>query len=359
MIIVIIAGGSGTRLWPLSQPDYPKHLLSLTGTASLLQNTYRRAKAVTGDVYILPEASHSQEVAKQLPELAADRLIIEPARRGTASAIVLALAHIKRTAHAETVIFLHADHNITDDEGFARTVRAAAAASAAAQKITLIGLKPNYPATGFGYIKVGGEVAISEGLPVLEVEQFVEKPKLELAQTYVASGRYLWNLGLFAAPVSVFEDNLQAFAPELHQAYQELGRHYGDPERQTAAYLELPARAIDTALIEKTDQIQVIPGRFDWADIGSFFDLHKLLAGKDRNALRGDVYQIDCEDSMIHGSTKPVIAVGLSGIVVVDTPEGLLVCAKEKSQLVGEAAKRLHQKTSSKANPKPSRRKKI
>ncbi|MBW3537886.1 NTP transferase domain-containing protein [Candidatus Parcubacteria bacterium] len=345
MIIVIIAGGSGTRLWPLSQPNYPKHLLRLTGKTSLLENTYRRAKAVTKDVYILPEASHSLEVAKQLPDLPPEHLIVEPARRGTASAIALALARIKQTSPHETVIFLHADHHIVDDEGFARTVRAAAAASAEAQKITLIGLKPNYPATGFGYIKVGTPINTSEDLPVLEVERFVEKPQLEVATQYVADGRYLWNLGLFAAPVAVFEANLRQFAPELYGAYQELCRRQDDPKRLSEAYLELPALPIDTALIEKTNRIQVIPGRFDWADIGSFFDLHQILAGKDHNALKGDVYLIECEDSMIHGSTKPVIAVGLSGIVVVDTPEGLLVCAKEKSQLVGDAVKQLQAKT--------------
>ena len=349
MIIVIIAGGSGTRLWPLSQENYPKHLLRLTGEASLLQEAYARAKLATGNIYIVSEISHSHEVAKQLPELPTNHLIIEPGRRGTASCIILALSKIKQNHPDETVVFVHADHNIADTKSFANAVRSAAAASESAKKITLIGLKPSYPATGFGYIKTGDQTMESHGLPVLAVDKFVEKPKLPVARRYVANGQYLWNLGLFAAPLPVFEQNLRQFAPELNQAYHELSKNWLKPKALRKIYLDLPSRPIDTALIEKTDQIQVIPGQFDWADIGSFLELHKLLQDDSHNALKGDVHLIDCEDSMVHGSDKPIIAIGLSGIVVVDTPEGLLVCAKEKSQQVGDAVKAYYSKIKPKA----------
>lgn len=341
MIIVIIAGGSGTRLWPLSQPEYPKHLLRLTGDNSLLQNTYQRAKAVTKQIFIATEVSHAEAVKEQLPELASEDFIIEPARRGTASVIVLALAYLQRFHPNETVVFLHADHHITDTAKFTQAVKAAAKASEQAQKIALIGLVPSYPATGFGYIKAGAEELSAAGLSARAAAGFKEKPDFATAERYIKEGNYYWNLGLFAAPISVFAANLKQFAPKLYQDYLDLCAVTSFDDA-TAVYLKMASQPIDTALIEKTDQILVIPGEFDWADIGSFLDLHKILHGQDSNALKGDVHQLDCTDSMIHAADKPIIAVGLEGIVVIDTPEGLLVCAKEQSQKVGELVKQYY-----------------
>jgi mannose-1-phosphate guanylyltransferase/mannose-6-phosphate isomerase len=348
MIIAIIAGGSGTRLWPLSQPDYPKHLLKLTGKNSLLQNTYERAQAVANSIYIVTEISHSSEVQTQLPDLPADHIIIEPARRGTASCIILALATIQTEHPDEDVAFIHADHHIVDTNGFAKTVAAACQAARDHRKITLIGLQPTYPATGFGYIQIGKSVETINGLAVHEATSFKEKPDFATAKKYLDSGNYLWNLGLFAAPLPVFVETMKQFAPQLYKGYESLST--STDETREERYLALQSQPIDTALIEKTDQILVIPGEFDWADIGSFLDLHKLLkTKKDGNAVKGEVYQLDCTDSMVHGSTKPIIAVGLNGIVVIDTPEGLLVCAKEDSQKVGDLVKQFQaQQNSSK-----------
>lgn len=342
MIIVIIAGGSGTRLWPLSQPHYPKHLLKLTGETSLLENTYRRAKEMTDDIYVITEASHSAEVASQLAELNEENIIVEPGRRGTASCIALALAHLSHShPENEPVVFLHADHHITDTKEFAKTVQAAAHVASEESKISLIGLTPTYPATGFGYIQAGGEVTEVNGLQVYEADSFKEKPDFTTAEKYLKQGNYFWNLGLFAAPLKVFVDEMRENAPELYEAYESLRQ--AAPKKIEEEYLSLESQPIDTALIEKTKDLLVIPGRFDWADIGSFFDLHKVLKEEQGNSIKGEVVQLDCEDSMIHASTKPVIAIGLSGIVVVDTPEGLLVCSKEKSQQVGDLAKKLQQ----------------
>lgn len=341
MVIVIIAGGSGTRLWPLSQGNHPKHLLSLTGETSLLQNTYRRSRLICDEVYVVTEASHSDEVARQLPDLAAHQLIVEPARRGTASCIVLALARLRQHHDkSEEVVFLHADHHITDFEGFARTVRAAVEASSEHASIALIGLTPTYAATGFGYIESGKQLSTSQDLPVKRVSSFKEKPELEVAKTYLEKGNYLWNLGLFAASLERFEVEMSQCAPVLSAAYKSLVEE-ADEAAAKALYLEMESQPIDTALIEKTANLIVVPGSFDWADIGSFFDLHKILKKEDGNSLAGDVSMINCEDSMIHGTSKPIIAIGLSGVIVIDTPEGLLVCAKEQSQLVGELSKKL------------------
>jgi mannose-1-phosphate guanylyltransferase len=351
MTIVIIAGGSGTRLWPLSQSDYPKHLLKLTGEKSLLQNTVERAKALTDSIYVITEHSHALRVEMQLPELATDHIIVEPARKGTASCIVLALAKIE--AHGsidEPIVFLHADHHIVNEEAFVRSVKLAAEASVEQRRITLIGVEPSYPATGFGYIERGK--ALSDTEKVYAVRQFREKPNVATAERYIKAGTFWWNMGLFVAPSEVFLGSFKQNAPDLAAAYDDLSRAITD-EELSAKYLKLVSQPIDTALIEKDPKLLVVPGTFDWADIGSFFDLHRILQDADHNTLKGDVELIDCEDVMIHGSGgKPIVAIGLSGVVVVDSPEGLLVCSKEQAQLVGDAAKKLAARAKVEANAK-------
>ncbi len=352
MIMCIIAGGSGTRLWPLSQPDYPKHLLRLTGAQSLLQNTYDRVMEVTGHVYVITEASHSDAVREQLPRLDPAHVLVEPGRRGTASCIAYALAVISQTHPDETVGFLAADHHIADTAGFTATVRVAAEASQAEGLITLIGLEPTYPATGLGYIQAAEVLRTVEGIPVRRSHRFVEKPAYDVAKSYLADGNYLWNLSLHIAPLKTFVAAMKQYAPELHAGYLSLVAALGS-ERFSEVYLALRSDSIDYALMDHVPELLVVPGQFDWADVGSFTDLHKILAGIDTNAVQGEVYQLDCEDSMINASNKPIIAIGLSGIVVIDTPDGLLVCSKEQSQKVGDMAKMLQSRA---IQPNPPKR---
>lgn len=341
MIIVIIAGGSGTRLWPLSQSNFPKHLLRLTGEKSLLQNTAERARQLTQDIYVITEQSHAPEVAAQLPDLDESHIIVEPGRRGTASCIVLALATIEAKHHAdEPIVFLHADAHIKNEDAFSKTVRSAAEVSQTFNHITLIGVEPTYAATGFGYIERGDKVPDEK--EIYKVRSFKEKPDAVTAKTYFKRGNYYWNMGLFAAPASVFQKSFKENAPDLAEAYAQVKGAITDYDKLSDTYLSLPNKPIDTALIEKDPNLLVVPGTFDWMDIGSFFDLHKILQNRDKNSLKGDVELIESEDVMIHSTTdRPIVAIGLSGVVVVDSPDGLLVCAKDKSQLVGDAAKKL------------------
>ncbi len=341
MIIVIIAGGSGTRLWPLSQENYPKHLLALTGKTSLLQNTVARARAITPTVYVITERSQVGEVHKQLPDIPSNYIIAEPGRRGTASCIVLALATLAEHHPAsEPVVFFHADSHIADREEFAKAVETAASASVHHSQIALIGVRPTYAATGFGYIHRGAQVKSRQEL--YEVQSFMEKPNAATAHKYMKAGTYLWNIGLFAAPIEVWERALKTYAPELAQGYRQLAKALDDPSKLSEVYLSQKSQAIDIALIEKASGLLVVPGAFDWADIGSFQDLHKILQDKNHNVLKGDIAIKDSQDVMVYSTTgKPVIAIGLSDLVVVDTPNGLLVCDKKRSQLVGDAAKRL------------------
>lgn len=339
MIIVVIAGGQGTRLWPLSKSDYPKHLLNLIDDNSLLQNTISRIESLASEIYVVPESSHVDEVKKQLPDLA-DKIILEPARRGTAHCIIYALAELKKLHKPdEVVVFLHADHHIGDISAFQETVEAAARSAADLQRITLIGVAPDYPATGFGYIKTGKEIASEYGQPVLAVEKFVEKPNEKTAREYLKSKQYLWNLGLFAGTIDSFENEMKAVNSKLYERYTTLIEKSG--QVQADYYLSLPNEAIDTALIEKIPDLAVVPGHFDWADIGSFRDLHEILRNGNSNVHKGQVYDIDSKDSLVIANNKPIVTIGLDNMIVVDTDQGILICPKDKCQLVKEGVEKI------------------
>ena len=341
MIVVIIAGGSGTRLWPLSTPQYPKHLLKINGEEhSLLQNTYARAKLLAAKIYVVSEASHIQHVKDQLPELPEKNFIVEPARRGTASCIVAALAHIAATHpdKNEPIASIHADHYIRDLNGFLHSFRLAGDTAIESGRVVLVGVEPDYPATGFGYIKKGA--LYGKGQFVFNVDSFKEKPDHKTAQGYLKSGDYLWNCGYFLGTLQAFERCMEEFAPELFASYKRLRKaSEKDYER---VYLSLDNIAIDYALIEKTKDLLVIPASFDWMDLGSFADMHQAVDSDERgNHTLGKVELEEVENSFIQNhENKPVAVIGLDNIVVVNTPHGIVVARKDLSQKVGEVSKR-------------------
>ena len=339
MTIVIIAGGQGTRLWPLSRPEQPKHLLSLINEDSLLQNTISRVESLTKSIYIVPEASHAEDVKRQLPKYR-NNIITEPTRKGTAHCIIFALKELKnKISPDEVIVFLHADHHIGDIDSFKETVEATVKASKEMSKITLIGVAPDYPATGFGYIKTGKEVMNENGLPVMRVEKFVEKPDEKTARSYFKSKQYLWNLGLFAGSINTFEKEIKKSNKDLWKRYNQLFE-----KGALNNYMEFPNEPIDTALIEKVKDLIVVPGHFDWADVGSFKDLYEILRNGDSNVHRGEVYDIDSKESLVIADKKPIITIGLDNLIVIDTPEGILVCPKDKCQLVKDGVEKLKSK---------------
>lgn len=344
MIAVIIAGGSGTRLWPLSTPDYPKHLLKLTGERTMLQQAYDRAVRIGDKVYVVTEASHAQHVREQLPELSGDRFIIEPGRRGTAHCIIMALDVLARQHdHNEPVAFIHSDHHVRDIEGFTRSFRSAGKVSAERSEITLIGIEPTYAATGFGYIERDGEIISEEG--VYRVQSFKEKPDYQLAQSYVESGNYLWNCGYFVGSIATFLNEMERSAPALKATYDNLAKTADFTSAEyTEKYLQLDSQVIDVALIEKARSLSVVAAAFDWMDVGSFKDLHDVVPLDEAgNYFRGDgINSLDTERVYVRNEeTKPIAVIGLDNVVVVNTPNGLLVARKDVSPRVGEIAKKL------------------
>lgn len=341
MITVIIAGGSGSRLWPLSTPGYPKHLLSLTGTRSLLQHTYERAMAISDSVYVVTDGSHAEHVQQQLPELKKEAFIIEPGRRGTASCILAALHRVAgRHDEDEPIAFLHADHYVRDTAGFAHSFKLAETASKKEKRIVLIGVEPDSPSTEFGYIKKDG--LFDEKSFIFNVHSFTEKPAFEKAKRYMNSGNYLWNCGYFVGSVSTFASAMQIYAPELWTYYKQL-LDAKSSEEYDQCYLGFENIAIDYALMEKVKNLLVVPATFDWMDLGSYVDLHKIVEKDERgNHVHGNNIELEqVENSFIQNhEDKPVAVIGLDNVAVINTPHGVLVTRKDLVKQVGEVSKR-------------------
>lgn len=346
MIAVINAGGSGSRLWPLSTPDYPKHLLKIGNNGhTLMQAAYDRVNGFADDIYVITEQGHAKHVTDQLPDLDKEHVIIEPARRGTASCLLLALDHIgERHGDDEPLVFMHADHVIRDVDGFRATVKHAAEVSVKEGSMVLLGVEPSFPSTGFGYIKKGPLVSSSGAREVFKIDSFKEKPDRVTAEKFVRDGHYLWNMGYFAAPLKVFVETMKQDAPKLHEGYNVLK----DASDKQEAYLGLEDDAIDYALIEKATNLLVVPGTFDWMDVGNFQDLHTVEQhDDDGNAISGEFATELVTNSYLHNDTDQKIAViGLDNVAVVATEHGLVVTNRNHAHKVGDVSKKLNRNDS-------------
>jgi mannose-1-phosphate guanylyltransferase len=345
--IVILAGGSGTRLWPRSREKSPKHLLTLHGGQSLLQSTLERVARLTENVYVVTERSQVKSIREQLPGLPDERFIIEPARRGTASALGLAAVVIAERDPQATMLSVHADHYLGHDEdAYLKTLEAEARWAEAKRSLVTVGLRPPYASTAFGYIQVGPPLESDQAPAVYRVVRFVEKPDLKTAEGFLASGSYLWNLGLFSWPVEVLLSEMASHAPELSLGLEQVqrARRAGRAEEADAAYSRLPVEAIDYAVLERTKNLLVVGATFEWHDLGSWADLHDILQQDEAgNFVEGESVLIDSKNCMIHSPNKLVAAVGLEDMVVIETEDAILICPKARSQDVKLIVDRLKQ----------------
>ncbi|MFC7403121.1 mannose-1-phosphate guanylyltransferase [Citricoccus sp. GCM10030269] len=350
---VIPAGGVGTRLWPLSRAAAPKFLHDLTGSGqTLIRATYDRLAGLASDrVMVVTGEAHEDAVWEQLPDLDRQDMVLEPEPKDSAAAIGLAAA-ILFERDPETIMgSFAADQVIGPVEAFQAAV-AESVATAATGKIVTIGIKPTHPATGFGYIRQGESLTV-EGAPnAKDVAAFVEKPAEDVAQQYVDSGEYLWNAGMFVAPVALMLEHLKANEPALHAGLVEIAQAWGtDSQAETMARVwpGLKKTAIDYAVAEPAaaaGDVAVIPGDFTWDDVGDFAAIARLNPAKRASGITviGEtprVYSSKASGVVVTDTQRVIALIGVEDIVVVDTPDALLVTTTEHAQSVKQAVESL------------------
>lgn len=345
---VIPAGGSGTRLWPLSRSTRPKFLLPLLGQESLLQQTFERLRGLTDPerILVICGPAHAAAIARQLPELPAANIIIEPAPNGTGPALALGTALIARQDPGAIVGSFHADHDVADTAAFHAAVLTAIEAARTGHLVT-IGLTPTRPETGYGYIERTDQVLLqTEHGTAFRAARFVEKPDIERAEEYVASGTFLWNAGMFTWRARALLAEIRRLQPALHDGIARIVDDWDSQSRESTTasiWATLPNITIDTGVMERAQKVAVIPAEMGWSDVGDWHGLGEMIEQDALgNSVRGDLLQIDTSNSVIWSETGRMVAmVGLDNIIVVDTDDALLIIDRAKSQDVRQVVERL------------------
>lgn len=340
MYVVIMAGGKGERFWPCSRNNRPKQLLNLTGKGSMLQETFRRALSLVEpcDVYVVTTQALVPAVRDHLPDLPAENVIAEPVGRNTAPALGLAALWLERRDPEEVMLTLPADHYVDDARAFASTLSKAASVARTLNWAGTIGVRPTRPETGYGYIERGEEPLRPEGIlaaayPVL---RFVEKPDLERAQQFLATGRFLWNSGMFIWKVSTLLGLIDTHVPDLAASLARIrpvissDRAWGVIREE---YARLRSVSVDYGIMERADSVFVVPAQFAWDDVGSWRSIERVLPRDPQgNAVSGNFVGIDARGLVVQAEKALVAAVGVSDLVIVESDGAILICAKDRTQ---------------------------
>lgn len=332
---LIMAGGRGERFWPKSRKNLPKQFLSLTGDGrTMIQLTVERILPLVemNDIYVVTNKDYKELVKQQLPELPEENILCEPVGRNTAPCIGLGAIHISKKYEDAIMMVLPSDHLIKQKKLFIDVLGQACDIAEEDGNIVTVGITPNYPETGYGYVKFLTE---KKKAIAFEVEKFVEKPNLEKAKEYLASGDYLWNSGMFMWKVSTILNKMQILLPQIYQGLVEIGDAIGTIEENEVlqrVFPTLESISVDYGILEKTDSIYTIPGDFGWDDVGSWLAVSRVRGTDEKdNVIAGNVIAIDSTDCVIEAQEKLIAAVGLKNMVVVDTEDATLICAKEKA----------------------------
>lgn len=340
MFAIIMAGGSGTRFWPASRAHYPKQFLKITSDRSMLEETIARAEQFTplehiGVVVGQVHAALTQEQVGAQPV----KVLVEPFGRNTAACIGLAAIHVKQDNLDEPIIILPADHFIADVASFTATIQAAAETARQGSIVTL-GIQPTRPETGYGYIHAGAAQGETNGKPYYQVNRFVEKPDVETAIGYLASGEYSWNSGIFIFTARTILQEIETCLPSLYAGLLEIELAIGSPAYDTVVekvYGRIESVSIDYGVMEKTQRpIYVFKSDFGWSDVGSWQALYELRSSEydaQQNLLLGATLTHEAEGNLVFSTTDRKIALlGVEGLVVVDTPEALMIAPLDRSQ---------------------------
>jgi mannose-1-phosphate guanylyltransferase len=342
---VIMAGGSGTRFWPLSRRKHPKHLLTFFGPNSLLEQTVARVQPVIplAHIYIFTNEVILKKVRQLLPRMPFDQIVAEPASRNTAPTLGVAAHEIAGRDPEGLMVVLPSDQVIAKPAVFRRILASACRVASTDGRSVVLGLKPTRPEIGFGYVRLGRREGKVAGHEVFQVENFTEKPTLAVACRYVSSGRYLWNGGIFIWKASTLIENFQRFQPGMASQLRQIADAGGVRSRAfRRLFPKFEKISIDYALMEKISNIYALPADIGWNDVGSWAVVYALSKHDSQKNVRPSAsLSFDSHGNMVVSPKKFVTVIGVQDLIIVDTDDALLVCARDRSQEVGKAVQEL------------------
>lgn len=338
---VIMAGGIGSRFWPRSRRSNPKQFLSIVGQSTLIQATIARLNGIipNENIHVVTNERYVETTRAQLPAVPPENILAEPISRNTAPCITYAAFHIHQKDPDATMVVLPADHVIQDVARFHETLQVGIKKSAEERSLVTIGIEPTYPATGYGYIQFDPEDRHPEGnLTALFVRTFAEKPNLETAERFLDSGDFLWNSGMFIWRTDAILHAVETHLPDVHDSFAWMSKpdaNIADRNALEESFTSCPAISIDYGVMERADKVYVVPGSFDWSDVGDWKAVYELSdKGTSGNAIEGQAIVHDASRCLISAQDRLVAVVGLDDVVVVDTKDALLVCHREATQRV-------------------------
>lgn len=330
---LIMAGGRGERFWPKSRKNLPKQFLSLTDDGkTMIQLTVERILPLVAleDIYIATNKAYKMLVIEQLPGLPEENILCEPAGRNTAPCIGLGAVHIAKKNDDAIMFVLPSDHLIKFNKMYLTTLKDAKEVAEKEDNLVTIGITPDYPETGYGYIKFDSHV--TEGR-AYAVDRFVEKPSLDVAKEYLASEEYLWNSGMFIWKVTSILKNMQKFMPNTYSRLISVQKSIGTAEQENVLEREFTAMesvSIDYGVMEKAENIYILPGTFGWDDVGSWLAVERIKKTNEfGNVVNGNIITVNTHNCIIQGERKLIATVGVEDLIVVDTEDATLICAKD------------------------------
>lgn len=339
LFALVMAGGRGTRFWPESTKNKPKQYLNLTGGESLLSRTLGRFTSLVGpeNRYIVTVKEQEELALHNSTGLISEKgLIFEPSGRNTAPCILLSLAFLEKQGvkGSDVVAIVPSDHVILNETGFRTTLKVAAETAIKESSIVTIGIRPNFPHTGYGYIHRGEEIAED----VFKVNQFKEKPNFALAKSYVSAGEYFWNAGMFVSTLKTLKEEFQSCSPETYKYYSQLKLSLDDEEELKTVYNQIPKESIDYAIMEKSGRVHVVAADFDWNDLGSWDALESVIRPIKDNTLiqTRDSFVKESKGNIIYAPEKFVTLIGIDDLIVVSNDKSLVVIPKNRSQEIKE-----------------------
>jgi mannose-1-phosphate guanylyltransferase len=344
---VIMAGGKGERFWPKSRTNLPKQFLNISGNKSMIQQTITRLEILIPieQIFIVTNELYAELIKAQIPNLPTENIIIEPIGRNTAPCVGLASIIIEERFPDSTMIVLPSDHIIENDTGFIHILKTAVQVAGENDNLVTLGISPTYPETGYGYIESSNHSQIINDLVVHKVNKFVEKPDLATAQSYLNANNYYWNSGIFIWKLSVIRGYIKDLMPEMHDVLEIMKhgfQHGHQKEIIQNEFHKMPDQSIDYGIMEKVSNIFVIPCVFGWDDVGSWTALERINERDDHgNVIRGNILNLDTKRCIIESNGKLIATLGVEDLIIVDTEDVILICAKDKAQEVKSLIKEL------------------